>query len=130
MRKTKRHAFFLFLPHPFLAMIDRFLVDRAGLRSLSLSLFQLRSARFSTSSICFVKKRMPPKKAAAPEKKTLLGRPGNNLKIGIVGLFRLLFISFIVLTSAQVSPMSESLPFSMPCQKPVCYLLLLRQLNF
>lgn len=29
---------------------------------------------------------MPPKKAAA-EKKTLLGRPGNNLKIGIVGLF-------------------------------------------
>ncbi|KAI0749951.1 cytoplasmic protein [Daedaleopsis nitida] len=28
---------------------------------------------------------MPPKKAA-PEKKTLLGRPGNNLKIGIVGL--------------------------------------------
>ncbi|EJF56511.1 cytoplasmic protein [Dichomitus squalens] len=29
---------------------------------------------------------MPPKKAPAPEKKTLLGRPGNNLKIGIVGL--------------------------------------------
>ncbi|EDR08546.1 uncharacterized protein LACBIDRAFT_179196 [Laccaria bicolor S238N-H82] len=29
---------------------------------------------------------MPPKKAAAPEKKTLLGRPSNNLKIGIVGL--------------------------------------------
>lgn len=28
---------------------------------------------------------MPPKKAA-PEKKVLLGRPGNNLKIGIVGL--------------------------------------------
>ncbi|KAK7454523.1 hypothetical protein VKT23_011277 [Stygiomarasmius scandens] len=28
---------------------------------------------------------MPPKKAA-PEKRTLLGRPGNNLKIGIVGL--------------------------------------------
>ncbi len=30
---------------------------------------------------------MPPKKAAAAEKKTLLGRPGNNLKIGIVGWF-------------------------------------------
>ena len=30
---------------------------------------------------------MPPKKAPAAEKKTLLGRPGNNLKIGIVGLF-------------------------------------------
>ncbi|KAF8918049.1 P-loop containing nucleoside triphosphate hydrolase protein [Mucidula mucida] len=29
---------------------------------------------------------MPPKKAAAAEKKTLLGRPGNNLKIGIVGV--------------------------------------------
>ncbi|EAU85656.2 cytoplasmic protein [Coprinopsis cinerea okayama7 len=29
---------------------------------------------------------MPPKKAAQPEKKALLGRPSNNLKIGIVGL--------------------------------------------
>ncbi|KAG6864089.1 hypothetical protein C0991_012565 [Blastosporella zonata] len=29
---------------------------------------------------------MPPKKAAAQEKKTLLGRPGNNLKVGIVGV--------------------------------------------
>ncbi|VDC03649.1 unnamed protein product [Peniophora sp. CBMAI 1063] len=29
---------------------------------------------------------MPPKKAAQPEKKILLGRPSNNLKIGIVGL--------------------------------------------
>ncbi|KAF8899877.1 P-loop containing nucleoside triphosphate hydrolase protein [Gymnopilus junonius] len=29
---------------------------------------------------------MPPKKAAQQEKKTLLGRPSNNLKIGIVGL--------------------------------------------
>ncbi|KAI0747330.1 P-loop containing nucleoside triphosphate hydrolase protein [Irpex lacteus] len=42
---------------------------------------------FSFSHILNAKKRnMPPKKAAAPEKKTLLGRPGNNLKIGIVGL--------------------------------------------
>lgn len=31
---------------------------------------------------------MPPKKAAAQEKKVLLGRPSNNLKIGIVGSFR------------------------------------------
>lgn len=31
------------------------------------------------------KKKMAPKKAAAPEKKILLGRPSNNLKIGIVG---------------------------------------------
>ncbi|KZT65878.1 cytoplasmic protein [Daedalea quercina L-15889] len=29
---------------------------------------------------------MPPKKAAAPEKKAILGRPSNNLKVGIVGL--------------------------------------------
>jgi hypothetical protein len=29
---------------------------------------------------------MPPKKAPAPEKKILLGRPSNNLKIGIVGV--------------------------------------------
>jgi obg-like ATPase 1 len=29
---------------------------------------------------------MPPKKSTAIEKKILLGRPGNNLKIGIVGL--------------------------------------------
>jgi len=29
---------------------------------------------------------MPPKKAPVPEKKILLGRPSNNLKIGIVGL--------------------------------------------
>jgi hypothetical protein len=43
--------------------------------------FQFSS--FSTSSPVF--KKMPPKKAAAAEKKTLLGRPGNNLKIGIVG---------------------------------------------
>ena len=42
---------------------------------------------FSTSATRAAKKIMPPKKAAPPEKKTLLGRPGNNLKIGIVGLF-------------------------------------------
>jgi hypothetical protein len=31
------------------------------------------------------KKKMPPKKALAADKKVLLGRPSNNLKIGIVG---------------------------------------------
>jgi hypothetical protein len=45
--------------------------------------------RFSTTPPCLVKKRMPPKKAPAVEKKVLLGRPGNNLKIGIVGKSRL-----------------------------------------
>lgn len=43
-------------------------------------------APFSSTACTQVKKRMPPKKAAEPEKKTLLGRPSNNLKIGIVGL--------------------------------------------
>jgi hypothetical protein len=40
---------------------------------------------FSSTPHAQVKKRMPPKKAAAPEKKAILGRPSNNLKIGIVG---------------------------------------------
>ena len=45
--------------------------------------------QFSVSYPLFAKKKrnMPPKKASQPEKKALLGRPGNNLKIGIVGLF-------------------------------------------
>lgn len=43
---------------------------------------------FSVSyPLCAKKRNMPPKKAAQPEKKALLGRPSNNLKIGIVGLF-------------------------------------------
>jgi obg-like ATPase 1 len=46
-----------------------------------------RIGLFSTSATRAAKKKMPPKKAATPEKKALLGRPGNNLKIGIVGLF-------------------------------------------
>lgn len=39
---------------------------------------------------------MPPKKAAAAEKKTLLGRPGNNLKIGIVGRFQLIVLTILI----------------------------------
>jgi hypothetical protein len=38
-------------------------------------------------SLTALKKRMPPKKAPVQEKKVLLGRPSNNLKIGIVGAF-------------------------------------------
>jgi len=45
-----------------------------------------RIGLFSTSATRAAKKKMPPKKAL-PEKKVLLGRPGNNLKIGIVGVF-------------------------------------------
>ncbi|KAH9925521.1 cytoplasmic protein, partial [Fomitopsis serialis] len=58
--------------------------DRLGVR---LALLSSPARSFSSSPALAVKKRMPPKKAA-PEKKTLLGRPSNNLKIGIVGLFR------------------------------------------
>ncbi|KDQ14390.1 hypothetical protein BOTBODRAFT_32848, partial [Botryobasidium botryosum FD-172 SS1] len=51
-----------------------------------------------------VKKRMPPKKAPVAEKKTLLGRPGNNLKIGIVGVPNVGKSSFFnLLTKAQLS---------------------------
>ncbi|KAJ6612264.1 P-loop containing nucleoside triphosphate hydrolase protein [Mycena sp. CBHHK59/15] len=48
-------------------------------------LYSPSASHFSTSLPRFVKKKMPPKKAVV-EKKTLLGRPGNNLKIGIVGV--------------------------------------------
>jgi len=38
---------------------------------------------FLTTTRTYAKKKMPPKKAAK-EEKILLGRPGNNLKSGIV----------------------------------------------
>lgn len=57
--------------------------DRWGLSAvLSLS---CRSFSVSSPVLGSVKKRMPPKKAQVQEKKVLLGRPSNNLKIGIVG---------------------------------------------
>lgn len=51
------------------------------------SAFVCRSFSVSYPVYAKKKKSMPPKKAAKEEKKALLGRPGNNLKIGIVGLF-------------------------------------------
>jgi obg-like ATPase 1 len=47
---------------------------------------------------------MPPKKTPVQEKKTLLGRPGNNLKIGIVGLTILIFLPFRVLITSPGLP--------------------------
>lgn len=41
--------------------------------------------RFASSAACRIKK-MPPKKAEVPAPKPLLGRPSNNLKMGVVGL--------------------------------------------
>lgn len=50
---------------------------------------------FSVTPYPQVKKRMPPKKAAEKEKKTLLGRPSNNLKIGIVGRSIASYLAFL-----------------------------------
>lgn len=45
------------------------------------------SLYFSTSPAALAKKKkMPPKKKVVEDKKVILGRPGNNLKCGIVGL--------------------------------------------
>ena len=60
----------------------------AARSSLSLLPFSTcRSFSVSFAALALVKKRMPPKKAPVQEKKVLLGRPSNNLKIGIVGTF-------------------------------------------
>jgi hypothetical protein len=74
---------------------------------------------FSTSfptTFASVKKRMPPKKAPIQEKKVLLGRPSNNLKIGIVGqshpFFFLLSSNILPTTIPQVFQMLESPPSS------------------
>lgn len=99
-------------------MIDRFILDRVGQLSLPFSNF-LRPACFSTSSSHFAKKRMPPKKAPVQEKRTLLGRPGNNLKVGIVGLFPEFSVAFFASYRSQVYQMLGNLPFSMSCQKRV-----------
>ncbi|CAK9781316.1 GTP-binding protein YchF [Cutaneotrichosporon oleaginosum] len=47
------------------------------------SSFHVRPFHSTSPSL---KKKMPPKKKAVEEKKVILGRPGNNLKIGIVGV--------------------------------------------
>lgn len=66
---------------------------------------------FSSTVVSFAKKRtMPPKKAAAPVEKPLLGRPGNNLKMGIVGLPNVGKSSFFnALTKSSVP--AENFPF-------------------
>lgn len=53
---------------------------------------------------------MPPKKDAAPEKKVLLGRPGNTLKMGIVGLPNVGKSSTFNLLS-KLSVPAENFPF-------------------
>ena len=60
-----------------------------------------RAFSLSFAPLAPIKKRMPPKKAPPQEKKILLGRPSNNLKIGIVGAFLLVtfHIPFTLLSS-------------------------------
>ncbi|GAA5837265.1 hypothetical protein JCM3766R1_002179 [Sporobolomyces carnicolor] len=62
----------------------------ASARSLSTTVpLPLRRTFASRSLPAYAARRsktMPPKKAAAPEKKALLGRPSNNLYVGIVGM--------------------------------------------
>jgi hypothetical protein len=75
-------------------LINFFLVSSKS--QTRIGFFQ-HSSPFSTTYIRRVKKRMPPKKQAAAEKKILLGRPSNNLKIGIVGV-----LSRLTLNSTSV----------------------------
>jgi hypothetical protein len=44
------------------------------------------SSSFHSSPLSLSKKKMPPKKKQEEAKKTLLGRPGNNLKVSRVGM--------------------------------------------
>ena len=52
---------------------------------LSYSLFQIFQTRSFSCTLTLHKRNMPPKKVVK-EQRILLGRPSNNLKIGVVGL--------------------------------------------
>ncbi|KAI0028979.1 cytoplasmic protein [Vararia minispora EC-137] len=55
---------------------------------------------------------MPPKKAPAPERRVLLGRPSNNLKIGIVGLPNVGKSSFFNVLSKTDLGKSANFPYA------------------
>ncbi|ETW82961.1 hypothetical protein HETIRDRAFT_433700 [Heterobasidion irregulare TC 32-1] len=55
---------------------------------------------------------MPPKKAPVQEKKVVLGRPSNNLKIGIVGLPNVGKSSFFNLLSQAELSLAANYPFA------------------
>lgn len=84
--QADRFRWLLSVPRrPLSPVLSPFLAARAHIFANS-----PRSSLHISAVLSAKKKRaMPPKKAPAPEKKTLLGRPGNNLKIGIVGPFQL-----------------------------------------
>ncbi|KAH8093713.1 P-loop containing nucleoside triphosphate hydrolase protein [Cristinia sonorae] len=82
-------------------------------RSSSFLSFSSRS--FSSSPTAFAKqkpsRRMPPKKAVQ-EKKILLGRPGNNLKIGIVGVPNVGKSSFFNVLSKTDLGLARNYPYA------------------
>jgi 50S ribosome-binding GTPase len=81
-------------------MLHRFLQVASGVHRANIFASVLQPLLpFSTSSPHSAKNRMPPKKQSV-EKKTLLGRPSNNLKIGIVGLFLFYFTNCIFFNSS------------------------------
>lgn len=100
MALDKRSSLFSLFPLLDMAIGFRLLLATGAVRPLSLSSpSSFRSPvrptlicsdcirLFSTSPSRQAKKRnMPPKKNQEKEKKILLGRPSNNLKIGIVGM--------------------------------------------
>jgi hypothetical protein len=94
--------------------------DRLGLSAAILALSR-RPFSVSSSALASVKKRMPPKKAQAQEKKVLLGRPSNNLKIGIVGAY-LLFSLMSISNLPQDFQMSANHLSSMSSPRQVNYL--------
>ncbi|KAF7721403.1 hypothetical protein EC973_004733 [Apophysomyces ossiformis] len=70
----------------------------------------LRRRLFSSSSLCLAKKVKKADKKAEPVETVLLGRPSNNLKMGVVGLPNIGKSSlFNVLTSSSVP--AENYPF-------------------
>jgi len=71
-----------------------------------------RSFSLSFAPLAPVKKRMPPKKAPPQEKKVLLGRPSNNLKIGIVGLPNVGKSSFFNVLSQTDLGKSANFPYA------------------
>ena len=80
------------------------------------SLFSKQPVRwFSSTFRVEAKRRMPPKKTQEKETKTLLGRPGNNLKIGIVGSFY--GSAFLILFSSDDRILWNGVIRSSKCRK-------------
>ncbi|KAJ1724691.1 hypothetical protein LPJ53_001052 [Coemansia erecta] len=91
--------------HPAITMLSKFSQQAAAEATVP-------SFRYFTTSIAALKKsskKMPPKKQAT-EEKLQLGRPGNNLKIGVVGLPNVGKSTFFnAITSSSVA--AENYPF-------------------